>query len=66
MPTISDPGSLLIQKIYEKIDSGLEAKIKVIPGATAFWLLHYLDLLEINLFFGFLPHKRGEKLFLKK
>lgn len=68
MPTISDPGSLLIQKIYEKIDSGLEAKIKVIPGATAFASAFALSGFTGNkfIFYGFLPHKKGRETLFKE
>ncbi len=61
MPTISDPGSLLISKLYEAKDKGLEVEIKVIPGPTA--LISALSLSGFTgnqfTFFGFLPQKKG-------
>lgn len=68
MPTISDPGSLLIQKIYEAKDGGLEVDIKVIPGPTA--LTSALALSGFTggefIFYGFLPHKKGRETIFKE
>ncbi|MEA4910473.1 Ribosomal RNA small subunit methyltransferase I [bioreactor metagenome] len=68
MPTISDPGSLLIQKIYEAKDKGLEVEIKVIPGPTA--LASALALSGFTggefIFYGFLPHKKGRETIFKE
>lgn len=68
MPTISDPGSLLIQKIYEakEIDPAIE--IRVIPGPTALTSAFSLSGLTGNefTFFGFLPHKKGRETIFKE
>lgn len=63
MPTISDPGSLLIQKIYEAMDAGLEAKVEVVPGPTALASALSLSGFTGNqfTFFGFLPNKKGRE-----
>lgn len=68
MPTISDPGSLLIQKIYEAKEKGLEVNLKVIPGPTA--LTSALALTGFTggefIFYGFLPHKKGRETIFKE
>ncbi len=68
MPTISDPGSLLIQKIYEAKEKGLEVNLKVIPGPTA--LTSALALSGFTggefIFYGFLPHKKGRETIFKE
>lgn len=68
MPTISDPGSLLIKKIYEaKMDTD-EIEIKVVPGPTALASAFSLSGLTGNefVFFGFLPHKKGRETIFKE
>lgn len=63
MPTISDPGSLLIKNIYEAKGSGIDIDIRVVPGATA--LTSALALSGLTggefTFYGFLPHKKGRE-----
>lgn len=68
MPTISDPGSLLIKKIYEAKDKDLEAYIKVVPAATALTSAFSLSGFTGNefTFFGFLPHKKGRETIFKE
>lgn len=67
MPTISDPGSLLIQKIYEAKEE-VEVDIKVVPGPTA--LASALALSGFTggefVFYGFLPHKKGRETIFKE
>lgn len=68
MPTISDPGSLLIKKIYEAKEKGLDTEIKVVPGPTA--LTSALALSGFTggefIFYGFLPHKKGRETIFKE
>lgn len=68
MPTISDPGSLLIQKIYEAKKKGLDIDIQIIPGPTA--LTSALALSGFTgrefIFYGFLPHKKGRETLFKE
>ncbi len=69
MPTISDPGVMLVHLVYQKNEE-LEDKIKVesIPGPTA--LSSAISLSGISAsnftFLGFLPHKKGRQTILKK
>ncbi len=76
MPTISDPGVMLVHKIY-KINynpevgprgGGAEIRIEVVPGPTA--LSSAISLSGISAanftFLGFLPHKKGRQTILKK
>ncbi len=64
-PTISDPGVLLIQKIYESLP---EVKVIALPGASA--LTTALSVSGISsstfTFYGFLPHKKGRETLFKK
>lgn len=64
-PTISDPGVLLIQKIYEELP---EVKVIALPGASA--LTTALSLSGISsahfTFYGFLPHKKGRETIFKQ
>ena len=57
-PTISDPGVLLVEKVYKELP---EAKVIALPGANA--LTTALSLSGISsahfVFYGFLPHKKG-------
>lgn len=68
MPTISDPGSLLINKIYEAKDNGLEVNINVIPGGTALTSALSLSGFFGNqfTFYGFLPNKKGRETIFKE
>lgn len=68
MPTISDPGSLLIKKIYEAKKDFDDIEIKVIPGPTALTSAFSLSGLTGNefVFFGFLPHKKGRETIFKE
>ncbi len=68
MPTISDPGSLLIKKIYEAKDKYLDVDIKVIPGVTALTSAYALSGFTGNefTFYGFLPHKKGRETIFKE
>jgi 16S rRNA (cytidine1402-2'-O)-methyltransferase len=69
MPTISDPGVMLVHKVYEKNEE-LEGVIKVesVPGPTA--LSSAISLSGISAanftFLGFLPHKKGRQTILQK
>lgn len=64
-PTISDPGVLLIQKIYDELP---EVKVVALPGASA--LTTALSISGISsacfTFYGFLPHKKGRETIFKK
>jgi 16S rRNA (cytidine1402-2'-O)-methyltransferase len=68
MPTISDPGSLLIKKIHEAKKENSEIEIKVVPGPTALTSSFSLSGLTGNefIFFGFLPHKKGRETIFKE
>jgi 16S rRNA (cytidine1402-2'-O)-methyltransferase len=68
MPTISDPGSLLIKKIYEAKKENNEIGVKVVPGPTALTSSFSLSGLSGNefVFFGFLPHKKGRETIFKE
>lgn len=59
-PTISDPGVLLVKRIYEELP---EVKVIALPGASA--LTTALSLSGISsatfTFYGFLPHKKGRE-----
>ena len=64
-PAISDPGSLLIQKVKEEL--GDEVVVSPIPGPSA--LISALSASGITggafTFFGFLPHKKGRETIFK-
>ena len=64
-PTISDPGVLLVDKIYKELP---DAKVIALPGASA--LTTALSLSGISsanfTFYGFLPHKKGRETTFKK
>ncbi|MBP9766095.1 MAG: 16S rRNA (cytidine(1402)-2'-O)-methyltransferase [Candidatus Pacebacteria bacterium] len=68
MPTISDPGSLLIKRLYEAKKENDFIEIKVIPGSTAITSSFALSGLTGNefTFFGFLPHKKGRETIFKE
>lgn len=63
-PTISDPGVLLVQKIYSELP---DVKVIALPGASA--LTTALSASGISLanfiFYGFLPHKKGRETIFK-
>lgn len=63
-PTISDPGVLLVQKIYKELPDVL---VTALPGASA--LTTALSLSGISsaqfTFYGFLPHKKGRETIFK-
>ena len=65
-PAISDPGSLLVQKVRESL--GNSVKIEAIPGASA--LAAALSIAGVSLsdfiFLGFLPHKKGRETLFKE
>jgi len=70
-PGISDPGSLLVRRIRDRlgaeIDSG-ELKIEAIPGPSA--LVAALSIAGVPCadftFLGFLPHKKGRQTLFKE
>lgn len=68
MPTISDPGSLLVKKIYEEKENGLDVDLTVVPGATALTSSYPLSGFTGNefIFFGFLPNKKGRETIFKE
>ncbi len=59
MPTISDPGNIIVKELISN-----DIKFEVISSPTA--LIHALILSGLSgedfYFYGFLPHKKGEKL----
>lgn len=63
-PTISDPGVLLVEKVYAELP---EVKVVALPGASA--LTTALTLSGISsanfMFYGFLPHKKGRETIFK-
>lgn len=65
-PGISDPGSYLVQKIYERF--GENVAIVPIPGASALATILSVAGLPGDdfLFLGFLPHKKGRQTLLKE
>ncbi len=69
-PTISDPGSLLVEQIYERfgMPPGGEVRVVPLPGANA--VLSALSVSGIPspsfLFLGFLPHKKGRETLFKE
>jgi 16S rRNA (cytidine1402-2'-O)-methyltransferase len=64
-PTISDPGSLLVQKVKQEVP---DTKIIAIPGPSA--LVAALSVSGIPAseftFLGFLPHKKGRETLFKE
>lgn len=64
-PSISDPGSLLVKTIREKIP---EVKIIPIPGASAITALYSASGITGGefIFLGFLPHKKGRETLFKE
>jgi len=63
-PTISDPGVLLIEKIYKELP---EARVIALPGASALTTaLSVSGITSSNFqFYGFLPHKKGRETIFK-
>jgi 16S rRNA (cytidine1402-2'-O)-methyltransferase len=64
-PTISDPGSVLVQKIKEKF---LDIEIIAIPGPSAVASALSISGLPASdfTFLGFLPHKKGRETLFKE
>lgn len=64
-PTISDPGVLLVQKVYELLP---EVKVIALPGASAITTaLSASGISSANFtFYGFLPHKKGRETIFKQ
>ncbi len=64
-PTISDPGFLLVEKVYSELE-GVE--VIAIPGPSA--LISALSVSGISsanfTFYGFFPHKKGRETLFKK
>lgn len=64
-PTVSDPGVLLVKRVYEELP---EVQVIALPGASA--LTTALSLSGISsatfTFYGFLPHKKGRETTFKK
>ena len=63
-PTISDPGVLLIEKIYAELP---ETQVIALPGASALTTaLSVSGISSANFtFYGFLPHKKGRETIFK-
>lgn len=63
-PTISDPGVLLVQRIYQELP---HVHVVALPGASA--LTTALSLSGISsaqfTFYGFIPHKKGRETIFK-
>ncbi|TSD07783.1 MAG: 16S rRNA (cytidine1402-2'-O)-methyltransferase [Parcubacteria group bacterium Greene0714_4] len=69
-PTISDPGSLLVEQIYERFGNPPQGEVRVVPIPGANAALAALSVSGIPsssfLFFGFLPHKKGRETLFKE
>lgn len=69
-PTISDPGSLLIEQIYERFGNPPQGDVRVIPIPGANAALAALSASGIPspsfVFLGFLPHKKGRETLFKE
>lgn len=65
-PGISDPGSLLVQKVRERL--GESVSIIAIPGPSALTAAISVSGLPSSdfLFLGFLPHKKGRETLFKE
>lgn len=65
MPGISDPGSILVKAVREKLP---EVKIESVPGPSALTSALSISGLLINdfVFLGFLPHKKGRETLFKE
>jgi 16S rRNA (cytidine1402-2'-O)-methyltransferase len=68
MPTISDPGSILVKKIYEAKRECEDISVSVVPGPSALTAAYALSGFFGNefTFFGFLPHKKGRETIFKE
>lgn len=64
-PGISDPGSMLVQKVREALP---EVKIESVPGASALTTALSIAGVPIHdfVFLGFLPHKKGRETLFKE
>jgi 16S rRNA (cytidine1402-2'-O)-methyltransferase len=64
-PAVSDPGSLLVEKIREALP---EEKIMAIPGASALTAAMAVAGVPVQdfTFLGFLPHKKGRETLFKE
>ncbi|MEN9647344.1 MAG: uroporphyrin-III C/tetrapyrrole (Corrin/Porphyrin) methyltransferase, rRNA [Candidatus Parcubacteria bacterium] len=64
-PTISDPGSLLVQKIRESLP---ECGVITVPGASALTAAFSISGITGGefTFIGFLPHKKGRETLFKE
>lgn len=64
-PTISDPGSLLVQKIRESLP---ECEVIAVPGASALTAAFSVSGIIGGefVFLGFLPHKKGRETIFKE
>ncbi|MDP3661532.1 MAG: 16S rRNA (cytidine(1402)-2'-O)-methyltransferase [bacterium] len=64
-PGISDPGSMLVQKVREALP---EVKIESVPGASALTAALSIAGVPVHdfVFLGFLPHKKGRETLFKE
>lgn len=64
-PGISDPGSLLVQKVKTALP---EVKIEAVPGPSALTAALSVAGVSMNdfVFLGFLPHKKGRETIFKE
>jgi 16S rRNA (cytidine1402-2'-O)-methyltransferase len=64
-PSISDPGSMLVSKIYE---FGMSVQVVAIPGPSAVTSALSISGIPSSdfLFLGFLPHKKGRETLFKE
>lgn len=64
-PGISDPGSLLVQKVREALP---EVKIESVPGPSALTAALSIAGVPVHdfVFLGFLPHKKGRETLFKE
>ena len=66
-PCISDPGALLVQKIYEYNTNDNSIEVVSIPGTSAVTALYSASGVTGNsfAFYGFIPQKKGRQTFIK-
>lgn len=66
-PGISDPGSYLLEKIWEEKNNGLDIEIVPIPGVSAITSILSVCGFPADdfLFLGFLPKKKGRETLFK-